>query len=87
MKYTIAAIGLIAAVLLVWMAKTGKGGQDMALMVVAIVSVVFFATVPNVWNALYKRRIAPPTPAKTGVDDPNVVRVADPNRKPSLPEK
>jgi hypothetical protein len=54
-KYTIAAILLVSAGLLWWIAKTGSG-TDVVFMVVAIVSVTFFASLGNLWNSMYRRK-------------------------------
>lgn len=53
-KYTIAAILIVASILLVWMYRTGTV-QDILIMIVAIVSVTFFASIDSLWNYLYNR--------------------------------
>jgi hypothetical protein len=57
MKYTIAAILIVAAILIIWMARTGTV-QDVLFMVVAIVCVVFFASIDSLWTYLYRRQDA-----------------------------
>ncbi|MBS0197860.1 MAG: hypothetical protein JSR77_13985 [Planctomycetes bacterium] len=58
MKYTIAAIATIAAGLLIWVLIAGSG-TDAVIMVVAIISVTFFASLPNLWNSMYRKHAAP----------------------------
>lgn len=56
-KYTIAGILLTAAGLLYWVSRTGTA-SDVAIMVIAIITVTFFASLGNLWNSMYRRKQA-----------------------------
>jgi len=79
-KYTIAGILVVVAALLIWIIRTGTLA-DALLMIVAIVSVTFFASMGNLWNSLYpdSRTKTPSTPANSA--DREVITVSDPSRK------
>ena len=77
MKYTIGGILLIAAILLVWILRTGSR-EDAALMVIAIISVTFFASVPNLWNALYPAKPRSKDVANKVPEGATVVRLSPP---------
>ncbi len=77
MKYTIAAILVVATALLIWVAREGTG-TDVAIMVVAIISVTFFASMGNMWNSMYKKH-----KIKRVVDRSNATVVRAPAKRPS----
>jgi lipoprotein signal peptidase len=70
MKYTITGILIMAAALLVWVWTAGSP-DDTWMMLVAIVSVVFFGALGNLWNSLYGTK----KPAFTRTIPPNAVVV------------
>ncbi|MBX3408537.1 MAG: hypothetical protein KF859_01455 [Phycisphaeraceae bacterium] len=69
MKYTITGILIIAAALLVWVWQAGNP-SDAWMMLVAIVSVVFFGALGNLWNSLYPVN---PKPKRRGIPSDAVV--------------
>jgi len=73
MKYTILGILFVAALLIMWIIRTSDNINDIWLMVVAIVSVVFFASVPNIWTSMYNTKVK--VNGKPDLSDPNVVQV------------
>ncbi len=73
MKYTILGILIVASLLIMWIIKTSDSSNDVWLMVVAIISVVFFASMPSIWTAMYNNKVKGTN--KPDLNDPNVVQV------------
>lgn len=84
MKYTILGIMLVAALLIMWIIKTSDSTNDVWLMVVAIISVVFFASVPNIWTSMYNSKVK--GNGKPDLNDPNVVQVRLPGAGSDTPK-
>ena len=76
-KYLIAIVLVIAAGLIIWVVRTGTM-QDGAIMAVAIVSVIFFASVGNLWNSMYSGKAK--ETKKAPISGENVVVVRSPKK-------
>jgi len=66
MKYTIAGILIVDAAILAWAWRNGSG-NDLAMMVFALVCVTFFGSMPILLGVLSRRRAARASAAKPSI--------------------